>query len=225
MGVLCVFVVSRPDALRCGVMRILKLIKPSEVRLLLVSLVVLVLLAGVVNVPFAVTKIRSRTTAQPMERTHHNGPEAATRGWPVSTPHQRVWVEPQSWSRWSAFGYEEFHVSSPSPEPGVNGFSMQVQRLGWPLAVVEIRQMWWDWNDPALDGPESDPRPLLVPTGLVFNPLMVGGALWLVLCVLPLAARVMRRGVRGRRGRCVWCGFEVEGLEVCPECGVARGVV
>jgi hypothetical protein len=206
-------------------MRILKLIKPSEVRLLLVSLVVLVLLAAAMNVPFAITKMRSRSTPVGMKWEQHEGADAAARGWPVSTPHRRVWDAPESWSRWSGFGYEEFHVSSPTPAPGVNGFSMQVQRLGWPLAVVEIRQMWWDWNDPALDGPEPDPRPQLVPTGLVLNPLMMGGGLWLVLCVLPMAVRVARRVVRRRRGRCAWCGFEVQALAVCPECGVARGGV
>lgn len=198
----------------------MRLIKASEIRWLLWALVVLVLLAAVVNVPFAITKIRSRTTPWPVQHEQLDGPEATAKGWPVSTPHDRVWAEPESRSSWSAFAYEEFHVSSPNPESGANGFGMEVQRLGWPLAVVEIRQMWWDWGDPALEGPEPDPRPQLVPTGLVFNPLIVGGSLWLVLCVLPMAARVMRRGVRGRSGRCVWCGFEVEDLEVCPECGV-----
>jgi hypothetical protein len=78
-----------------------------------------------------------------------------------------------------------------------------------------------NWNDPALQGPEPDPRPQLVPMGLVFNPLIVGGGAWVLVGLLPLLVRVGRRVRRARRGLCVWCGFDSSGLELCPECGRA----
>ncbi|MEZ6164845.1 MAG: hypothetical protein R3B67_10460 [Phycisphaerales bacterium] len=200
-------------------MKIERYLRRGEVRGALIILLVLVLLAAAVNVPFAITKIRSRTGTFPTRSVDLDGPEAAAKGWPARTPHNRVWDEPDSWTMWSGFGIREYDVRSPSRNPGENGFSMSVQFLGWPTAVIEIKQMWWNWGDPSLNGPESDPRPQLVPLGLVLNPVLVGGGAWVLLGLLPLAVRVTRRVVRIRRGRCPWCGFDASGLEVCPECG------
>ena len=84
--------------------------------------------------------------------------------------------------------------------------------------------MWWAWEDPALDGPESDPRPMLIPMGVVFNPLIIGIPAWLVLCVPPVLVRAAIRVVRGQRGVCAWCGYEVQSLEICPECGAGMSI-
>ena len=193
----------------------------GEARRALVLLLVLVLLTAAVNVPFALTKIRSRTGAYPAQSEDVWLEEAAEKGWPVRTPHDRVWDAPESWTKWSGFGYREYDVRAPAPASGENGFGMMVQLVGWPMPVIEIREMWWNWNDPALQGPEPDPRPQLVPMGLVFNPLIVGGGAWVLVGLLPLLVRVGRRVRRGRRGLCVWCGFDSSGLELCPECGRA----
>ena len=197
-------------------------IRSCEIRWLLVSLLVIVLLAAMVNVPFAMTKIRSRTAARPADSLRYDGPEAAQRGWPSRTPHDVAWAAPNYRLEWSGFAYREFDVRSPSPEAGVNGFSMTSQRLGWPLPAVELKQMWWDWDDPALEGPEPDPRPQLVPLGVVANPLLVGVPLWVLLFGLPYLIVLARRIVRARRGRCAWCGFEMGDSELCPECGRTR---
>jgi hypothetical protein len=69
---------------------------------------------------------------------------------------------------------------------------MQAQHLGWPLPVIELKQMWWNWNDPTLNGPEPDPAPTLMPAGLLINPLLLGGGVWLV-TVLPAAVFVLAR--------------------------------
>lgn len=54
--------------------------------------------------------------------------------------------------------------------------------------------------------------------GLAFNVAAFAGAWWMVLFAFGAARRV----VRGRRGRCVRCGYDRRGLTLevaCPECG------
>lgn len=189
---------------------------------LILSLMVLVLLCASINVGFALTKMRSRTGLYAPQQISVEGPEAASMGWPSATPHQHAWPPPESLTRWSSFGFVESHAYKSNAEPGRNGYSMQVQHLGWPMPVIELKQMWWDWDDPALQGPESDPRPMLIPTGLVANPILVGVPLWLIVCASPVLILWVRRYLRARKGLCAWCGFEIEDQSLCPECGRAR---
>lgn len=186
---------------------------------LVAALVVIVLLAAVVNVPFAVTRIRSRTAPQPPIAVDLRGPAAAPSGWPVRPPHDFAWPDPNYRVENHAFGFREFHVTAPGATEGAGRFSLQAQHLGWPLPVIEIRQFWWDWNDPALEGPESDPRPSLLPLGLVANPILVGVPVWIVVAVLPAGAIALRRWARAWAGRCQRCGYSLTGVSECPECG------
>jgi hypothetical protein len=206
------------------VMGIHRSIRRSERRFLMVWFVIVLLVVSAVQVPFAVTKIRSRMSPPPTRAVFLMGTAAAEHGWPAGLPAGHVWPAPESVTIRRAFGHASFEAKTASPTPGVNGFSMQVQRLGWPLPVIEIKQMWWDWNDPALGdpangGPEPDPRPGLLPLGLVLNPLLVGLPLWLLFFGLPMAWVVVRRVRRLRRGACLWCGYDLVGLKACPECG------
>ena len=59
------------------------------------------------------------------------------------------------------------------------------------------------------------PRTVLWP-GLAGNVAVFGGGAWLLLA----GAAAARRGSRRREGRCVGCGYSLEGVgAVCPECG------
>ncbi len=174
----------------------MRFIKASELRWLVGSLVVLVLIAASINVPFAITRIRSRTGKRPGQSLYFRGAEAGARGWPAKTPHDRPWTGPTSITAWSSFGYREYDARVPNPTENMNGFSMEVQHLGWPFPVIEIKQMWWNWDDPALQGPEPDPRPTLMPLGLVVNPLLVVTPVWFLLFLLPLALIMARRATR-----------------------------
>lgn len=200
-------------------MPIRELIRRREVWMCGLSLVFILLALGTINVAFAVTRIRSRTTPQPPTVENLFGTDAAERGWVVRTPHDGRWPEPTQWTFRRRFGSREYSIHSESPVPDVNGYQLSLQHLGWPLPVIEIRQMWWDWSDPALQGPEPDPRPHLMPLGIVANPVLVGVPVWIVLVVVPLATMVLRRMVRSRGGRCPWCGYDVEHAAFCPECG------
>lgn len=196
----------------------------SEVRALGVWLVIVLLVVAVVQVPYAVTKIRSRMTPPPTRAVFLMGTAAAEHGWPAGLPAGHAWPAPESVTVRRAFGFTSFEARAAPRASGVNGYTMQVQRLGWPMPVIEIKQMWWDWNDPALGdpangGPEPDPRPGLLPLGLALNPLLVGLPIWLVAFGLPMGWVVARRARRRRRGACVWCGYDLAGLAMCPECG------
>jgi hypothetical protein len=200
-----------------------RIIRSGERRLLGASLVLICLTAAAVNVPFAVTKVRSRTGTVQSRTTDVRGAAAGPLGWPSSVPHDQGWPDPTYHITRRAFGYREYEVNTPSTTDGENGYSMAVQHLGWPLPVLEMKQMWWNWNDPALKGPEPDPRPSLMALGLVANPLLVGVPVWGAVVVLPVAVLVFRRAGRLRRGDCPWCGYELAAGQMCPECGPQPG--
>lgn len=197
----------------------LRYCRSSEVRFSLVGLMIVVLIAAAANVPIAVSKIRSRTTPQGTRVVDCRGVEAARRGWVVRTPHEQDWSPPDRWMKWARLGFREYNVSASSTEEGRNGYSLELQHLGWPLPVLERRQMWWDWNNPALEGPEPDPRPRVLPLGFVLNPLFVGLPFWLLVFGLPFVFVIARRAWRARGGDCPWCGYEGVHDLTCPECG------
>lgn len=209
-------------------MKAIRLIRRSERRTLGVALVLILLLLAAVNVPFAVTRIQARMTSPPTRVVVFQGTAAAGQGWPTGFPVGHAWPAPDSVIVRRAFGIRTYDARTTPPASGVNGFSMAVQHLGWPLPVIEIKAMWWDWNDPALGdpangGPEPDPRPRLMPLGVALNPVLVGVPLWLVLLVAPIAiVRMHRRWLArrwARRGACPNCGYAEVGDGVCPECG------
>lgn len=207
----------------CVIMKHRDFIRPCEVRAFWISLVLVLLALAAINVAFAVTRIQSRTAPQVPVIEGGFGVTPSRRDWVISTPHDQPWPAPTSWEKRGRFGLRVYDIRWSNPEPETNGFSLSLQHLGWPLPVLEIKQMWWDWNNPALQGPESDPRPHLIPLGLVANPVIVGVPLWLAMVVVPIGLVVIRRIWRARGGRCAWCGYELTGVAVCPECGPADG--
>ncbi|RMF77559.1 MAG: hypothetical protein D6744_11205 [Planctomycetota bacterium] len=183
----------------------------------LTLLLVLVALAGVANVPFAVTRLHSRTQPKPRGE-NYMGDDAARREWPAATPHTRRWPAPHQFEYAHEFGFHYYNVFG---EQSGQRFQMNVQLTGWPLPVLEDKKMWWDWSDPTLKGPEPDPALRVVPSGLILNPIIVGVGLYLIL-TLPRDVFVFFRARRRRkRGRCIGCGYSLTGNTSgrCPECG------
>jgi hypothetical protein len=56
-----------------------------------------------------------------------------------------------------------------------------------------------------------------IPLGFAADTAVFGGLFWVIVC----APGMLRRAVRRRAGRCEACGYTLEGLEVCPECGAS----
>jgi hypothetical protein len=133
--------------------------------------------------------------------------------WPAP---EALWVDRQ-------FGRTHYDASVRSSVVGQNGFSMSLWRWGWPLPVFEQVQMWWDWNNAALKGPEPDPA-LRVPwSGTQLNPLIIGGPIW----VLTLGTWLTWSGTGRfrRRRQCMFWGYPQGTAAVCTECGRAAPVL
>jgi hypothetical protein len=201
-------------------MRIQQLTSRAERRRLLLLWLFLVLVGAAVNVPLAISKTRSRTTPPPRTTLNLRGAEAAEKPWPSSTPHPDPWPELEYWVYSRSFGYRHFDARASGPDPEANGFTMDVVHLGWPLPVIEHKQMWWDWDNPSLAGPEPDPAPSLLARGLIGNPLLIGTLVFVPLVLMPYAMVMVRRAWRVRGGDCVRCGYTLDGLRTCPECGL-----
>ena len=181
-------------------------------------LVLFVLIAAAVNVPWALSFMRSRTTSRQVPTARLD--DALIPGeWPSSTPHDEPWPPPVQWDEGGAFGCRVYDAGTDRTDADRNGFSMEVQHLGWPFPVIEQKEMWWDWDDPKLKGPEPDPALSLKVMGLVLNPLIIGGGPCIVLVLPWFAAVVAVRSWRRKHGRCMACGYPIGESAVCTECG------
>jgi hypothetical protein len=103
---------------------------------------------------------------------------------------------------------------------------------GWPSPHAMRYFVEWRGTKPVYRGSLAAP-PVLVPKdqfgdrhALPLMPVWPGFAIdvlfWgLVSWLLFFAPFTLRRVVRARRGRCVKCGYDMRGLDACPECGAA----
>ena len=189
----------------------------------LLLLIAFIMIAAAVNVPWALSFMRSRTTIIQVPTASLDATQIPDE-WPARTPHDQPWPQPDDWQEGRVFGCRVFEVRTTASSPETNGFSMELQLLGWPLPVIEVKQMWWDWNDPKLSGREPDPAPTLRLRGLLLNPLILGGGLWLLLVMPWLAAVIATRSWRRRHRRCMGCGYPIGSSPVCTECGEALDV-
>ena len=140
--------------------------------------------------------------------------------------------------------FYEFTYNQPRPDGPADGIDIPSTivltryRIGWPW-----RALYWDsvftfhpgqfpnaqshakmMSDRAgfkygLDIPLSSSW-MRLPVMPVWNGLLLNVLLWSVLWSVPgPLLRGVRRYRRMRRGLCLACGYEVEDLEKCPECG------
>lgn len=176
------------------------------------------LFAAAINAPFAVSRVETLRHQPASPGSMRRGDDVPKR-WPTATPHDEPWPAPTSWNEWRGFGKRRFDVRWANPDPEKNGFSLKLRWSGWPLPVLEQKQMSWDWDDPALTGPDHSPAMRLMPAGLVLNPIIIGGGLYVLVISTFLAFVIGRRYERMRRGLCLNCGCDVAGRQTCPECG------
>ena len=194
--------------------------RAKEVRLAIGALAVLILFAASASVRVAVMLTVARLTPT---RTVLNlkGSEAAARGWPARTPHAHAWPEPTAWAVRSAWAGHR-RSKGWAQTWGYDTHSVQVDLSGWPLPVPRNVRVWWVWDDPAwVTTAQSDRGLGLAWSGVVVNPLLVGGGLWVGLVSLPVGAVIVRRAVWARRGLWVCCAYPVGASRLCTECGRA----
>ena len=193
------------------------LVRTGEVRRLVLALVVTILVLASINNTYALWQFRVLRVPRPPVIAQLRDDAARARGWPARTPHAEPWPEPDFAVTVGTFGYRHHDVRFV-----VDNWSMLmmiVKRSGWPLPVIEEVEASWADGVLSIEGDGQHLRIGFVPLGLILNPLMFGVPLWTLGFVLPMMLTVRRRRVRLRRGDCVWCGYAMGPLEVCPECG------
>lgn len=94
-------------------------------------------------------------------------------------------------------------------------------RAGWPLRAAEgFTHEHGRSNLPAFT---IAGRRLVVPTGPIWLGLAANTVVYaLPILVLWAGPGLVRGAIRRRRGRCERCGYELAGLDRCPECGDFR---
>jgi hypothetical protein len=180
----------------------------------------LVMIAAAANVPVAVLLRKGKQFMPPPSSIVRS--KAAHTTWPARTPHDRPWLAPSDWNEARGWGWAYYDVRSAPDRSGSNGFQMTVKLSGWPLPVLEDKQMWWDWSDPTLGRAEPNPAISLRWSGVLLNPLLLGGGAFVLLAGAPAVVVIVRRGLRRRGKRCTECGYPSGVSAVCTECGAPR---
>jgi hypothetical protein len=131
-------------------------------------------------------------------------------GWPDNAMERTMYV-----------GFAQMHTASthwPGAWPEDGAYDESIARIGWPwLALYGV------------DHHHRGPGKLLLhldisPTvpmwpGFALNTVFYGA----IVFVLWTEPGFVRRRRRRRRGLCAGCGYELKGLERCPECGGEGG--
>src|SRR5687768_2674250 len=140
----------------------------------------LVLLFAAINTPFAIWCSQQSGPTRGTVVLNEIGPPATKYSWPSRTPHQQPWPPLHQYSVTRlGFGSVMIHGWA----GGQNStHHMQTQLFGWPLPTIEHTQRWWPWSDPAWNLPTEpqDKGLRLRWSGLLLNPLILGGGLWLL---------------------------------------------
>jgi hypothetical protein len=196
-----------------------------------VILLVLILAAAAINVPAAMLMMPWLRNPLQGRKFDVESP-AVNRSWPVATPHPQPWPAVTLWmeGRWFGVTFIDAKHTENGDAPGQlqSTHAVNVIAAGWPLRCIAHVQYRWVWHDPALQIPHAqeraDPGLVLRPVGLVLNPIIVGGGLWLLLFGVPIGWRRLRGRRRRKQGACPACGYDLRGATstLCPECGAAH---
>jgi hypothetical protein len=191
----------------------------------LIVFAVLFLIASTANLVAAILLFIPSTRPFPVPWPAASAKPPAAHPWPGPTPHPQPWPAVSYWADLRATGRERIDARASRSSDQV--FSMQVDRSGWPLPVLQHTERWWPWDHPTWKLPTNTQDAgfsLLLP-GLVLNPLAGAAGAWLLI----FGPVLIWRAVQARRRKaheCRRCGYDLRGLgagSACPECGTVRG--
>jgi hypothetical protein len=112
-------------------------------------------------------------------------------------------------SRSSSFAIRAWYAEDSSRNGGF------YETVAGPKRVEQI------WPTP-LEGEAHGPRSVSYhPIGLILNPIIYTLPIWLLVMGLRWALLKLHSRKRSRLGLCTSCGYDLAGLNVCPECGNA----
>src|SRR5687767_7575819 len=119
---------SRSPVARCP----LPIAHCRPLRRTLLIFALLYFIGAAINVPLAVSFLRSRLGAPRTYTELVRGDEAAARGWPSEPPAGKPWPPPDYYWVHRAFGYTDLDVRKELPEID-DSLTMDLKLMGWPL--------------------------------------------------------------------------------------------
>ncbi|MHA7813593.1 MAG: hypothetical protein ACX94C_09395 [Phycisphaerales bacterium] len=146
--------------------------------------------------------------------------------WPSIPPKPWNWPRPERRADFRGGGAFINACYATAWEDGTH-YSMDVYASGFPLNTYERRTLRIIEKDGTvlLAQPPigQSPRIRLSFIGLTINTLCAAGLVWLLIALLPCTLIVLDRASRARQWASQWlcpgCGYDVQDLPVCPECG------
>lgn len=204
--------------------------RPS--RFAVVVLLVLLLICSVVN---AVVSARVIDSYYPRG---HNRPSVYTREkleagqhwWPTVPDFDPPFEEPTSWERTDVFFHTKYVLLLGDGKLNYGDWIvLRDEHVGIPFTAIsakEVRSVHSHGSStlwpPVLDGSMYGPPAVTYhPLGLILNPIIYALLAWLVLMGVRWMLLTRRARKRERQGLCVSCGYAMDDLSVCPECGAA----
>jgi len=206
-----------------------KIRRPS--RFAVLSLLVLFFIAVVAILMIAHIDLKRYRTVIPGPAyflDYESSENASSRWWPTIPPGFEKREAPTGWIYlYYGFAFRGYIITL---EGDMRGFEdvtqLQSFRYGWPMTtqstkvvvsygLSERKTLWPEGADSV-----SGNVPITYhPIGLLINALLYAIPLWVVLMLIRSLVLVIRNRRRVRRGECVCCGYTLDGLAMCPECG------
>ena len=93
-------------------------------------------------------------------------------------------------------------------------------RGGWPFTVLEHETIAYGSERNIIWPEDRTPATSYRWRAMFLSPLIFAVPLWILLCMSRTASRALLVSKRKRKGLCAQCGYALDSLPRCPECGV-----
>lgn len=145
--------------------------------------------------------------------------------WPSIPPKPWEWPRPERRADFSGVPFGSACYAT-AWEDGTH-YSMDVYAIGFPLSTYDVRTLRIIEHDGTVVLAEppigATPRVRLSLVGLGVNTMLQAGVVWVLIALLPCGVAVLERGTLARKWEEQWlcpgCGYDVQDLPICPECG------
>ncbi len=146
--------------------------------------------------------------------------------WPSIPPKPWNWPRPERRADFRGGGAFINACYATAWEDGTH-YSMDVYASGFPLNTYERRTLRIIEHDGTIlladPPPGQAPRIRLSFVGLAVNSVTAAGLVWFLIALVPCTLAVLDRASCARQWAIDWlcpgCGYDVQDLPICPECG------
>lgn len=151
------------------------------------------------------------------------------RTWPAITATRPTYVIVRHAVGWPLSCFEGWSLHE-ADRSGIGDWRTQREESYWSIILEPQRDRVHGRKIDLFSDPEANiglPKPMpkydtIIPCkpiwlGLIVNSMFFGLTVWSGFLTLTLVVRISRK----RSGRCARCGYAIDGLSICPECGMA----